>query len=175
MGVVFLFKKHKRTSLLNRTLKNKATEDQEQFEKALESKNKQLTLLSLEAAQQTDLFKKIQVSLQQISTKNPENLEIKKLEKILTSHSMDQHNWENFTAYFNEVYIGLFDRLSQSFPPITHKELRLCALIRLKIPSYEASIILGISPRSVHQSRYRIRKKMELDPEANIDEFISSI
>ncbi|MFT6709481.1 MAG: hypothetical protein ACJATF_004348 [Flavobacteriales bacterium] len=58
MGVVFLFKKHKRTSLLNRTLKNKATEDQEQFEKALESKNKQLTLLSLEAAQQTDLFKK---------------------------------------------------------------------------------------------------------------------
>jgi len=175
IGGILLFKKYHKTSRLNRTLKNKATADQEKFETAFESKNKELALLSLETAQQTDLLKKIHASLQQIISKTPENQDIKKLEKILSTHSIDQNNWENFNSYFNKVYVGFFDRLSTSFPSITNKELRLCALIRLRIPIYETSIILGISPRSVHKSRYRIRKKMELDPEANIDEFICTI
>ena len=175
LGIIWLVKKQNRFFQLNKKLENKVKNDQRKLETSLESKNKQLALLSLESAQQSDSFKKIHDSLQQIIAKNPENLEVKKLEKLMSSLVTDQNNWENFAYYFNKVYIGFFDRLTNSFPSITSKELRLCALIRLKIPSYEASIILGISPRSVHQSRYRLSKKMKLDTDTNIDDFINSI
>ncbi|MEM6378119.1 MAG: hypothetical protein AAF705_07895 [Bacteroidota bacterium] len=171
IGIVWLFRKQKQASQINKRLQNKITADQ----KKIESKNKQLTLLTLEAAQQFDLFNKIRDALQQVIKENPNTPKIKKLENMLDMHAKDQNNWESFTVYFNEIYSGFFDRLSTSFPSITNKELRLCALIRLRIPTYEISLILGISPRSVHQSRYRIGKKLGLPPETNIDEFIGSI
>jgi len=68
-----------------------------------------------------------------------------------------------------------FTRLTELFPNLTTNEKKLCGLIRIKTSIQETASIRSISPKSVEMSRYRLKKKMQLTEEQNLDQFIERI
>lgn len=86
----------------------------------------------------------------------------------------DQQN-KIFETYFDEVHIDFFQRLKEKFSQLSPKDLRLCAYIRMNIPTKEIATLLNISDRGVEISRYRLRKKIELPREINLSTFLSNI
>ncbi len=80
-----------------------------------------------------------------------------------------------FETYFDEVHEEFFERLKKKFPQLSPKDLRLCAYIRMNIPTKEIATLLNISDRGVEITRYRLRKKLELSREINLSTFLSGI
>lgn len=80
-----------------------------------------------------------------------------------------------FETYFEEVHNDFFERLKNSFPNLSPKDLKLCAYIRMNISTKEIATLLNISSRGVEISRYRLRKKMELSREINLSTFLAGI
>ena len=82
-----------------------------------------------------------------------------------------------------KVFFQKVDALSDSFyggiknrcPNLSKTELRLCSMIRLKIDSQQIANLQNIAVTSVNKSRYRIRKKMDLDETVSLDEFIQNL
>ncbi len=68
-----------------------------------------------------------------------------------------------------------FTRLTELFPNLTTNEKKLCGLIRIKTSIQEIASIRSISPKSVEMSRYRLKKKMQLTEDQNLDQFIERI
>ncbi len=83
--------------------------------------------------------------------------------------------WEVFLEHFQHLYIGFYSKLKISFPELTQQDLRHCALIRLNLSNIESSNVLGISLESLKTSRYRLKKKLKLDSDQNLHEFIITI
>jgi len=68
----------------------------------------------------------------------------------------------------NEFY----DTLLSQFPNLTKNDLRLCTLIRLDFSVNEIALMQNIAPESVYMSRKRLRKKLNLSPDVDLDVFL---
>lgn len=66
-------------------------------------------------------------------------------------------------------------KIHERFPDLTEQEKRLTILLRVGFSSKEISSIMNISPKSVEISRYRLRKKLNIDNKVNLTSFIKSI
>lgn len=71
--------------------------------------------------------------------------------------------WKIFEHNFNQVHEDFFNQLKKQFPKLTHKDLKLCAYIKMNIPTKEIAPLMNISDRGVETHRYRLKKKLNLD------------
>ncbi len=86
----------------------------------------------------------------------------------------EDRSWDNwFEADFEKVYGNFLARLKAEFPEISEKEARLCQFIMMRLTSKEISFLMNISVRGVEISRYRLRKKLSLDPEISLTSFLN--
>ena len=72
---------------------------------------------------------------------------------------------------FQSTY-DFFKKLEEAYPELNNKEKLLCAYIKMNLLSKEIAPLLNISLRGVEISRYRLRKKLELEEGANLAEFL---
>ncbi|TLX75782.1 hypothetical protein E9993_09520 [Labilibacter sediminis] len=90
-------------------------------------------------------------------------------------HSIeDEDDWKVFRSHFDLAHEDFFKRLKQSFDELTPKDLRLCAYLKMNLSTKEIAPLMNVSPRSVEVHRYKIRKKLQLDPNDNLTEFMIS-
>jgi len=84
-------------------------------------------------------------------------------------------SWMQFEAYFKNVNPQFFKHLTSNYPDLTSAELKLAAFLRLNLSTKEIASIIFLSPDSIKTARSRLRKKLNLSPEENINAFLMSI
>ncbi|RUT72301.1 ABC transporter substrate-binding protein [Flavobacterium cupreum] len=95
-----------------------------------------------------------------------------KINRIIDHELQGDQHWNEFEEIFNQLHDNFMQRLKTSFPELTPRDMRLCAYLRMNFNTKEIAPLLGISVRGVEDTRYRIRKKLQLPSDANITEFI---
>ncbi|MGJ8733399.1 MAG: hypothetical protein ACSHW4_09645 [Cellulophaga sp.] len=158
----------------HRTEKQIITEKQklktQKTNEVLELKNKELTQAALRLIEKDEfiagLQKKIEVAGETVNKKVI-------LRALKTFQGTPSKNWSEFEARFTTINQSFYENLRVKFPQLSQTDQKICALVRLNFPSKDMSKLLGISVESVHTSRYRLRKKLGLKREDNLEDFIS--
>ena len=86
-----------------------------------------------------------------------------------------QSNWKEFEMQFNQVHPDFYKRLYEKHPELTSYEQRICAFLRMNLNSKEISAITGRSLKSIEVSRSRIRTKLKLSRNDNLNSFLASV
>lgn len=97
------------------------------------------------------------------------------LEKVIfTMNDMlnSEQHWESFEMHFNQVHNDFIHRLKEEYPDLSARELRLCAYLRMNLSTKEIAPLMGISLRGIEGLRYRVRKKISVDGNDNLTDFI---
>jgi DNA-binding CsgD family transcriptional regulator len=76
---------------------------------------------------------------------------------------------------FSENNQELIVRIAKEYPTLTDNDLRIITLIRTNMSSKEIAAILNISNSSFDTSRYRIRKKMGLGRDEDLNNFVRNL
>ncbi len=84
----------------------------------------------------------------------------------------NEENWKVFEDYFDRVHEKFLKRLKAKYPILTSKDLRLSAYLRMNLSTKEIAPLMNITVRGVEISRYRLRKKLEIDRNDNLNEFL---
>jgi len=84
-------------------------------------------------------------------------------------------DWDLFKVYFEQINERFFDKLKEINPALTGNDFRLCALIKLNLSIKEMASVLNISPDSLKNARYRLKKKLHLRSEESLTVFINSL
>ncbi len=141
-------------------------------------KEKELANSSMMIIQKNEILHKIKNELNKIKNaladeqlKNDLNATIKRIGKEIDN----EKQWQVFNTHVEQVHEELFRKLKTHYPDLTPRELSLCAYLRMNISSKEIATLMNISARGVEISRYRIRKKLRLDREASLAEFMMSL
>lgn len=95
---------------------------------------------------------------------------IENVSQILNSSILTNDDWEQFKVLFQQVHRNFFAELKLKYPTLTQAETRLAALLRLNVTTREMANMLGISADSANKARYRLRKKLGLQPEQDLQE-----
>ena len=99
-------------------------------------------------------------------------MKLNNLSLMITQDLSIDRDREKFQMHINEQNSNFIHRLEESFPVLTANEKRLCSMLRLNLSSKEIASVLNISPKSVEMNRYRLRKKLKVDPKLGLADFI---
>ncbi len=181
----FLRKPTDPTELLARLAAVMRQKDAEQARKAAE-----LALISAknEYLQQevTQARQELRANLLRLATKNAFLTEISdyclqpsaKLPQVsrkISQHLVQQDYWEDFLSKFSRIDGQFIKQMQAKCDGISPAELRMAALIRFGISAKDAASLLNISEDGVKKSRYRLRKRLELGSDDNLDLYLQAL
>jgi ligand-binding sensor domain-containing protein/DNA-binding CsgD family transcriptional regulator len=141
-------------------------------------KNAELTSSALNLIQKKEFLLKITDELNKINKPDKENIETAKLKKVirsLTSAEKLDEEWKQFSIHFNQVHSNFLITLKKKFPNLNAHEMKLCAYLRLNLTSKEMARLMSISVRGVEIGRYRLRKKLQLQPKEDLFQFLLNL
>lgn len=170
----FLLYRHLRTRYKaeKKLMRQQQELEMQKTREVLSIKNKELTKSALQVIEMEEMLSDLKVRLKE-QKKNPDSNELHKLIKSIDVNTST--HWKEFEARFIAVNKSFYKHLRKRFPNLNQSDHRLCALVKLNFSSKDMSRLLGISVESVHTSRYRLRKKLGLDKNANLGDFISKL
>ena len=97
------------------------------------------------------------------------------LEKLLQARIMTDATWDEFKKLFTRVHTGFFIKLRKAFPKLTDTDMRLLSLLRLGLNNREMANMLGVTVEGVKKAKQRMRKKMDLPADQEIEQVIAAI
>ncbi len=166
------------------------TESSERKREIKELKNQQLQYelrhKSHELASSTmNLIRKNEMLLEMMETISKASNDIKsnsdtnvvlsrlsKLERSIKENIGNDNHWKKFEENFDLVYENYLKRLGEMFPELNTSDKNLCAYLKMDLSSKDIAPLLNMSIRSVETNRYRLRKKLNLDRDVNLSEFL---
>jgi len=144
----------------------------------VEHQGKELASSTMHIVQKSEKLLSIKDKLKHISqiTNDPKiKPEISELIKNIDSDTLIDKDWEKFELYFNNIHTSFTQSLKEKFPNLSANDIKMCAYLRMNLSTKEIAAILNISARGVEISRYRLRKKMELENATNLTDFLLGI
>ena len=150
----------------------------EKLEAEIRYKNKEVASASMHLVKKGELITKMKDELQRLtkSTDNEKSMDsFKKMIKTLGEDDKMDKDWEHFAQHFDKVHSDFVVGLKEKHPTITPNELKLCAYLRMNLSTKEIAQLMNISVRGVEISRYRLRKKLGIQSETNLFDYLIDI
>ncbi|PIA77794.1 hypothetical protein BFR04_10235 [Gaetbulibacter sp. 4G1] len=161
-----------------RIKKNKiAREKQEEiYKQEIAFKKKELTSQTLHLVQKNTFIQELKENLEKIK-KSPElfKVEFRRLVMLLKKESAEDKDWEIFKSYFSEVHNNFDNKLKTIYAGISEKEIRLASFLRMNLSTKEIASMLNVLPDSVLKSKYRLKKKLGLDKDTDLNNYLNTL
>jgi len=119
----------------------------------------------------THLKEELQKQKKELGPRFP-NYYYRKLLQLIDKGISSEEDWKQFEFHFDQAHENFIKRLKKNYPDLTQADLKLCAYLRLNLSSKEIAPLLNISLRGVEVRRYRLRKRLNLNTEDNLVEFL---
>lgn len=162
----------------NKTESELVTLRNEKLEAELNFKNSELASSAMHLVKKGELLSKVKGDLTQMMKRLENEQAINELKKMIKSLGEDENidkEWENFAKHFDKVHSDFVIHLKEKHPGITPNELKLCAYLRMNLSTKEIAQLMNISVRGVEISRYRLRKKLGLNSETGLFDYLINL
>ena len=168
--------RHKKEVLeLEMEAENKLREqeyEKKKLEVEVQTKASEVAGKSLSIAKHSEMIDKIQEVLGEETDANKLKSKIK---RVIKSSSINKNEWETFEKNLIKSHEDFVERLTQKYPVLTSKDIKLCIYLKMNLSSKEIAPLMGISYRGVELHRYRLRKKLDITTEENLSKFMIAL
>ncbi|MCF8308383.1 MAG: hypothetical protein K9I68_05165 [Bacteroidales bacterium] len=147
----------------------------EKLQAELKHKNVELANHTMNVINKNDLLIRIKSEIKNLKKElGPRfpNYRYRQLLKTIDQNISSEDEWKTFEAHFDDIHQNFFKRLMHEYPDLTQSDLKLCAYLRMNLSTKEIAPLLNISIRGVEARRYRLRKRLNLEHDANLVEFL---
>ena len=134
----------------------------------IENKNRELAISTMSIIKKNEVLNKIKKELNS-AQKKADN---KKAIELIDSSLNNTKDWKFFKQAFNNADKDFLDKIKAAHPDLTPNDLRFCAYLRLNLSSKEIAPLLNISTKSVETKRYRLRKRLKLEHNQSLVNYI---
>ncbi|MFD2601529.1 tetratricopeptide repeat protein [Flavobacterium suzhouense] len=136
----------------------------------IDEKQRELTSTALRMANYQD-------NISEIIAKCNSNasLSVNDIKKELQLLMKQKDYWKQFETRFNTLHPEFGNQLTAKFPKLTKNDIEFCSLLKLNLSNKEIASLLQISHESAITKKYRIKKKMEINDDAEFEKLLMEI
>ncbi|WP_161595340.1 tetratricopeptide repeat protein [Maribacter aurantiacus] len=161
-----------------RIKKNKIEREKQEaiYQQEIEHKQKELASQTLHLVQKNTFIQELMENLENIKN-SPEKfkMEFRRIVMLLKKENASDKDWEVFKSYFADVHNDFDQKLKTIYPDISEKEIRLAAFLRMNLTTKEIAATLNVLPDSILKSKYRLKKKLGLDKDTDLNQFLNTL
>ncbi|MCB9282900.1 MAG: hypothetical protein H6563_02410 [Lewinellaceae bacterium] len=151
----------------------------ERLSEEVREKNAQLSAALLQSAHKNTSLDRLKKQLLEIThapkADADQKKEIRHLVRKIDSELSSEDYWEQFQLNFDQVHQQFSQLLHIRHPKLSPNEIRLSCLLRINMTNREIASIQNISLSAVEKSKYRLKKKLGLKKEADLNSYILSL
>lgn len=157
----------------------KANEEQQLLTENIDKLQREMTSLSLEKLKLheglNDVSDCLRTVLTELSPRESEKRDTlrRMLARVNNMAAFDAD--EEFKLFFERVHPNFYNTLSERFPELTPRDMRLCAFLYLGMTTKEIAVLTYREIRSVDSARNRLRKKLGLEINDDLTAYMRSI
>ncbi|MFY0598347.1 MAG: tetratricopeptide repeat protein [Cyclobacteriaceae bacterium] len=119
-------------------------------------------------------YKGVEEELEKLKSEES-TAELRRIFQKINVGKLLEKDWENFNKYFGNVHSDFHRQLDGLSASLTQHEKRICALIKVNLTNREIATILSVESKSVRMARYRIKKKLGLEENTKLDDYIQQL
>lgn len=98
------------------------------------------------------------------------------MQKILKEQMVIDNDFEHAKLQIQQVHPGFFNLINDKAQrKLTLLDLKLCAYLYLKMDTRQIAQLMNIEAKSVRMSRYRIKQKLGLDKDDDLNGFLQGL
>ena len=145
------------------------------LESEIQFKNSELAASAMHLVKKGELITRLKTELNQLLRRvdtPAAQTELKKMIKQLEEDDQIDQEWDQFAKHFDKVHSDFVLLLKAKHSDISPSEIKLCSFLRMNLSSKEIAQLLNISVRGVEISRYRLRKKLNLQNGENLFDYL---
>jgi DNA-binding CsgD family transcriptional regulator len=150
----------------------------EKLQAEIGHKNSELASSAMNLVRKMEMLSRLKADLVQYKSNHESEKGSKEFQKIIRTIDKEldhDEEWEQFAIHFDNVHTNYLKKLKENYPDLTASELKLAAYLRLSLTTKEIAQLMNISIRGVETSRYRLRKKLNMNMEDNLFDFLISV
>ncbi len=144
-----------------------------------ECMQREMTSLSLEKLKLheglNDISECLRTVLTELSPRESEKRDTLRRLLARVNNMADFDANEEFKLFFGRVHPNFYNTLSERFPDLTPRDIRLCAFLYLGMTTKEIAVLTYREIRSVDSARNRLRKKLGLELNDDLTAYMRSI
>ncbi|MEP7233854.1 MAG: LuxR C-terminal-related transcriptional regulator [Ignavibacteriota bacterium] len=142
----------------------------------LQFKEQELTEKTRHLIRQTDVIAQFRDDLRAIIHRSSaDDPLVREIKDRLKQVSESTETWEEFNREFEAAHPAFLTNLAKKHPLLSIMEKKICSLLRVGLTSTDIAKLLHLSDRNIENHRYRIRKKVELNTEKSLHEYLVGI
>lgn len=136
----------------------------------IDEKQRELTSKVLQMANQQD-------NLNDVIDKceNGVYTKVAEVKKELQALLKQKDYWKQFETRFNSLHPDFNSTLQNRFARLTKNDIEFCSLLKLNLSNKEIASLLQISHESAITKKYRIKKKMEINDDAEFEKMLTEL
>lgn len=144
------------------------------MQKELDHKNRELAAAASYSIKKSESMRAFLHIVEQYKQKENAGDLIEKIQNELKSQTSADADWEQFYLHFNEVHPHFFKNLKSKNPNLTTNDLRLCSYLSMNLSTKEIASLLFSSTESVEKAKYRLKKKLNIEPGTSLFNYLFS-
>lgn len=157
----------------------KLREQQEEIKRLLKNeidlKSRQLSTTSMLIVEKNGVIQKFHEDLEELKESDNQRELINSIQKRIHHHLESDDSWTTFKMHFEDVHPDFFSILKENSEDISHKDLKLCAYLKLGLDTKEIANLLNVTPASIRTAMYRMKKKMNVAEEDSLRDYLAQI
>lgn len=122
-----------------------------------------------------EMVRQLSVELKKAGISDEERILLTNLKNKISNKSVLTNSLTAFQLKFNETYPDFASRIFSKIPNLTQQDITLISAIFINLNTQQLSGIFGISPESVRKSKYRLKKKLGVDKDADLVKSIHTL
>lgn len=152
--------------------------EQDKLQLEIKNRNQELAFSTYTNIKKNDLLINLKnhiFKLNDVKKEKELSPKMKSIVKRIDVELKETYDWVKFEFHFKKSNPDFFSKLDDLHPDLTPNDIRICAFIKLNIPTKQMASLLNINPKSLEMTRYRLRKKLGLAERSNLYNYICSL
>ena len=158
-------------------VKEKHQEIESLFEQQKAYHDRELTLRFMYENQKNELLIDLKKRIKKLEKNAPKELgsELNKIKKEISYNITSPDSRDNFTIHFEKVHPNFIKSLKMNYEELTPNDLRIASYIKMGMDNKEIARLTGVKVESVKININRLKKRLYLNPEKSIRDFITTV
>ena len=152
--------------------------EQDKLQLEIKNRNQELALSTYNNIKKNDLLINLKnhiFKLNDVKKEKELSVKMRSIVRRIDIELKETYDWVKFEFHFKKSNPDFFSKLDDLHPDLTPNDIRICAFIKLNIPTKQMASLLNINPKSLEMTRYRLRKKLGLAARSNLYNYICSL
>lgn len=151
---------------------------EEKLKTEVEFKNKQVTEFALQIQEQNNLLLLLKKNINVIKNNTKESNildEVQKTQMMINDTITLNNEKVQLNSEVEDFQKTFLFKLKSNFENLNEKEIQIATLLRLNFNTKQIATQVGIAEHSIHNYRYSIRKKMNLEKDVNLVDYLKTL